>query len=150
MLRRLETADRNLEKTGGKAIKDNTRFILELVKENQLGKGLDSKGDDIVHPFGNGYYAPKTENYWAKKSPYPTTSKRSGRKYDMEWTGTFKDTMDISIEGSKYQINSSTKRAMEDIYKTKLTDLNDDNEKLVNEVIIEPKLYESIFSAITK
>ena len=145
----LELASNQLDRVAMNAIKDNENYILLLVKEQQLGKGLDSEGKNILHPKGNssGTYQPATENYWAKKNPKPRTSKRTGNKFDMEWTGATKDSMKVITARGGFDIDSSRKRAIEAIYGTKMFALMEKHSKLINEKIIEPAIYEHIFKA---
>jgi len=145
---KLEATANELDNVAIQAVRDNEAFILRLLKDEQLGKGMDSLGKDILHPKGSadGTYMPKTENYWAKKRPFPRTPKITGRKFDMEWTGTFKDSMEFKYDKEGFDILSSTKIAMEAVYGTKLTALNTKNLKTVGEKIITPALYSHIFS----
>lgn len=145
---RLEKASNDMERVAIQAVRENEEFVLDLLKNEQLGKGLDSFGKDILHPNGNanGTYMPNTQNYWAKKPPKPRTPKITGKKFNMDWTGRFKDTMKVKYDDKGYTVDSATKRAMEAIYGVNLTKLTKEHSEIIDKKIIEPALYKHIFN----
>lgn len=149
---RLEKASNELDRIAIEAVRDNEKFILDLLKDEQLGKGLDSFGKDIVHPSKRSggripLYEPSTQDYWAKKSPLPRTKKVAGKRYNMDWTGNFKDSMKIKAEKGGFDVVASTKRALEAIYGTKLTALTKENVEIINDKYVSPALYKHFFES---
>lgn len=150
-IQRLENVEHNFESIAIKAVLDNEKYILDLLKNEQLGEGLDSFGRNILHPHGNaaGTYQPRTVEYWAKKYP-PRTKKTVGGKFNMDWSGKFKDSMTVKTDSDGYTVDSLTKRAMEAIYGTKLTKLKKDLSDRIDKKIIQPALYKHIFIEMAK
>lgn len=124
------------------AVADNQEFILSLLKDEQLSKGLDSFGNIV------GKYKPSTIEKWVPKDP-PRTTKAVGQPYNFDWHGTFKDTMTVETDNDGYTVNSATKRALEAIYGTKLTKLTKEHIDIIDKQVIEPALYDHIFSAMS-
>lgn len=128
------------------AIFENAEFIISLLQDNQLSLGKDSF-DKYINNGGvyNGFYKRSTEDFYSK-DPYnrPRKPKIAGQPYNFEWSGEFFDSMNIRVDAndSRYEIFSSTgkDRFLEQIYGTKLTDLNQQQNDWVNKNIIEPYL----------
>lgn len=141
-IKKLNASEKRLERVAMKAIMDNKAFILSYLKHEQLGEGLDSFGRLV------GEYAATTEEVYAKMSPRPRTAKVAGANYNFEWTGKFFDGMKIKKQVMGFEIISPTKKLLEDAYDTVLTDFTDENMAFISEKIIEPAIYEDIFSSI--
>ncbi|AKG94197.1 tail protein [Polaribacter phage P12002L] len=150
---RLDDIERDLHDIAKQILLDNKEEILDFIKNYQLGLGLDSFGNDLVHPSKrNGssripLYEESTQNYWAKKKPIPINSKTYGNRYNFEWTGgTFKG-MDFSkFTKNSFTIFSKDSKAkeLEIIYGTKLFDLTKEHNEYVNNEILLPNLYKYI------
>lgn len=140
---RLEKASNELERVAIQAVRENEEFVLDLLKNEQLGKGEDSFGSIV------GNYKPATINTWVPKDP-PRTKKSIGQPYNFEWHGTFKDTMKVVIDDDGYTVESATKRALEAIYDTKLTKLNKKHSDIIDKKVIESALYKHIFQATSQ
>ncbi len=136
---KLLKASNNLESVAIQAVRQNEGFILDLLKDKQLGEGEDSFGKIV------GTYKESTINTWVPKDP-PRTRKSIGQPYNFDWHGTFKDTMRVVANDDGYTIESATKRALEAIYNTKLTKLTKEHSDIIDKKIIIPALYEHIFS----
>ncbi len=143
----LKRIERDLDTVAKEIIKDNVNTILLIVKKRQLGLGLDSHGHDIVHPEANTtHYSVVTQEYWAKQNPKPRRSKRAGSKFNMEWTGETMDKMYLAFTtDDAYEISSASGKAkyLESIY-GEIFNLTEKHNKLINETIIKPQLYEYI------
>jgi len=117
--------------------------VLSTLKNDQLGEGLDSFGRLV------GEYAASTQEVYAKRSPKPRRAKDYGASYNFEWTGKFMDSMKIKKEGNDgYVIDSARKAELESIYDTKLTALTEENNDFVNNKVVNPALYDSIFKSL--
>lgn len=138
---KLEKASSQLERVAIEAVREKEAFILSLLKDEQLGSGLDSFGKLV------GQYKESTINKWVPKDP-PRTRKSIGQPYNFDWHGTFKDTMKIVYDNDGYTVESATKRALEAIYNTKLTKLTKEHSEIIDKEVIEPALYNYIFSVI--
>lgn len=150
IIKNLSKVENNLGKIAAKAIKENEEEILDLIKDDQLGKGFDAFGKNLTHPQGNsdGTYAESTEFFWSKQSPKPRTPKITGRKYDMEWTGKTKDSMKIKTLIDGFDVLSATKNAIEAIYGAPMIKLSKEHLELVNEKYVSPPIYEAIFASL--
>lgn len=142
IIKKLSRTESNLGKIAAKAIRDNKKFVLSTLKHDQLGEGLDSSGRVV------GTYAAATEEVWAKRSPKPRTSKKTGEPYNFEWTGGFFDSMKVNTENEGYDITSSRKSELESAYGTNLTKFTEENSEFINEKVIVPALYEAIFASL--
>ena len=152
-INRLNSVKGKLPNVAKKSIKKNEKLILKLIKEEQLGKGFDSFGQDLVHPLAPGQqgipnYEESTEFFWAKKPPKPRKPKKTGQRYNFEWTGTTYDTMKVKSETEGFDVTASRQRALEAIYGTKLMKLTPENMEYIEENVIEPALYEEIFATL--
>jgi hypothetical protein len=152
---RLEKLYNELDSFVERKIDENEDMILEIVRKNQLGQGYGvtdlGKLEDLVHPSKrNGgnipKYEPSTENYWAKKSPFPRKTKKAGARYNFEWTGNTFDSMKINAKGTDFDIDFSLKRALEATYDTSLSKLSAKSIKKVWKDSIMNDVYEKIFS----
>lgn len=153
-IKQLKGFNSNLENIAKSAVKENEKEILKILQDDQLGKGYDSLGEDLIHPTkrsGSGVsgipkYEPVTEFFWAKKSPFPITPKKTGERYNFVWTGKTKNTMSIVTDKEGFTILSATKTALEGLYQTKLMALTPENLKFITEKYIEPFLLDNFLS----
>lgn len=147
----------DLERIGVRIVAENSDIIVEMVQRNQLGKGLDSKGELLVHPSKRnessriGIYEPSTEFYWQIKQPIKRKEKKkvTNAFYNFDWTGKTFDGMYVeSLKNNEFSIFSKNGKAkeLEQIYQTKLFDLTEKNNKEINEKIILPKIQEYILN----
>src|SRR5690606_25837335 len=74
------------------ALFENAEFIINILQENQLSKGLDSSGSVV------GVYSWATEVFYAKDQyNKPRQPKEKGQAYNFEWSGEFFDSMNIKV-----------------------------------------------------
>jgi len=128
---------------------ENADFIISILQDNQLSKGLDSSGAIV------GTYFWTTEYVFAKDpNNRPRTQKGKGQPYNFEWSGEFFDSMNIKIDtgSSDFDIFSSTGKDvfLEEQFRRNLTDFTKSNNDFVNTQIIEPyisnKIEENLFN----
>jgi len=146
----------DLERIGVRIVAENSDVIIELVKNTQLGQGLDSKGELLIHPTKRGktspskaigYYNNSTEKKYREVGA--SKPKIYGERYNFEWTSSTFATMYIeSSKDNKFSIFSKEgkKKDLEKKYQTKLFDLTEKNNKEVNEKILLPKIQEYILN----
>jgi hypothetical protein len=125
------------------AIFENAEFIINILQDNQLNKGLDSTGTVV------GRYSWATSVFYANNPQNkPRQPKNAGDPYNFEWSGEFFDSMNVKVDVTKqdYDIYSSTGRdkEMESWFGTDLTILTKENNAWVNENIIEPYIAKKI------
>ena len=128
-----------------KILKDKKKQVLNILKKEQLGKGLNSKGKPLTSLKGNGFYAKSTELF-AKEPPKPRKPKEAGKRYNFEWTGGTFDNMFMHFEDEKsYSLFSKDKKAsfLEEEYGDIFT-LTKKNNKQVNDEILRPLMFDEI------
>lgn len=130
------------------AILENAEFIISILQDNQLSKGLDSTGSVV------GTYFWETEYIYAKDPDNrPRKQKNTGEPYNFEWSGEFFDSMNIKVDTTtkEFDIFSSTgkDKFLEKQFGTDLTQFTKENNSWVNKNIIEPfiakKIKENLF-----
>ena len=130
----------------------NKEQVLDILRKEQLGKGLDSKGKKLIHPSKRnrpdrwGIYEPITETYYAKKPPLPRKPKIRDKTYSFEWTGGLFDGMFLHFEDDKsFSLFSKDKKAsfLEKEYGDIFT-LTKKNNKQVNDEILRPLMFDEI------
>lgn len=134
-----------LPRIANRIILENAEIILEIMKENQLAKGLNSYGSII------GTYASITRKYAfdsRKAYGYPNTDKKEGQPYDMQWSGDLFKSLNIkgNASNNEFTIFSSNGKIefLEKEFNMELSDLTKENNDWINENILLPKLYEHI------
>lgn len=138
----LESLKGKIPDVAKEAILENKGVIVNLVKYNQLSRGINSSGRPLAKKKGrgSGYYAKATERI--AKSEGVRMPKIAGSPYNFAWSG---DTLDgmylkaINISRSNYEIYSRTSKAklLEDIY-GEIFDLTEEHNEWVNKNILEP------------
>lgn len=130
--------------------------VIKILKDEQLGKGLDSFGEKLIHPTKRNSperwakYEPVTEYFYAKQDPKPRTPKITNAIYDFEWTGGFKDGLDLMFEDWKsYSLFSKDSKAifLEEQY-GEITTLTKANNERVNQEILRPEMYDEIIKRL--
>ncbi len=135
----LKRIERDLEQEAVNIIKGNLDYVLWLIQDNQLSKGLTSSGKVA------GYYAPKTSKYADDPHNRPRKDKLAHQPYNFEWTGSLFDKMFVKSEKDGFSIFSRDgKLAMLERQYGRLLKLTKENNHLINEELIKPKLYEYI------
>lgn len=126
------------------AIFENAEFIISILQDNQLSKGLDSSGTVV------GTYSWTTDYFWNTGQNKARQPKTAGQPYNFEWSGEFFDSMNVKVDVQKadYDIYSNKDADMEKWFGRDLTILTAENNKWVNENIIEPYLVKKIESSI--
>jgi hypothetical protein len=146
-IRSLRSAERQLERVAKRAIVENLDYILFLLKEKQLGEGIRSDGK------GAPFYAPSTIDY-AQFNPPRTgeSSKSSSDRFNYEWSGTWIDSLYIKLEKDGFDILARDNKTalLEKLSRGKITALTEKNNKLINEEIVKPKLFEYMINALVK
>jgi hypothetical protein len=137
------------------AIIDNKGIIVNIVKNNQLSRGLNSLGSPLAFReangnMGSGFYAEATQSYAnADNIPIPKTK---GTPYNFQWTGETFDNMKLgSVNKSKKTYDLVTVRGkqklLESIY-GEIFDLTEEHNDWVNKNLIEPFVAKKIQEAI--
>jgi len=131
------------------AILENADFIISILQDNQLSKGLDSSGTIVGTYFW-------TTEYVYSKDPQnkPRKPKETGQPYNFEWSGEFFDSMAMRVDTqvSEFDIFSTTgkDKFLEREFGTDLTKFTKQNNDYVNKNIIEPyiatKISENLFN----
>lgn len=112
--------------------------ILNILKEEQLAKGLGSDGALL------GTYSRNTELISIFESPKPRRAKVEGQPYNFDWTGSFFDKFDMMFEDEQsFTLFSRDSKAkmLEETY-GELTTLTEQNNKRINEEILRPQMYD--------
>lgn len=125
------------------SIMENADFIISILQDNQLSKGLDSSGTVV------GTYFWTTEYQYARDPQNrPRKPKVTGSPYNFEWSGEFFDSMNLKVDTkeSKFNIFSVTgkDRILEQYFRRDLTTFTKENNDYVNTTIIEPYLAQKI------
>lgn len=154
----LERMKNELPEIAKNIITENAPNILYMIKYEQIGKGIDYLGNDLIHPSKREsgrnipLYEPSTENYYANKSPRPRKSKRTGQRYNFEWSGDMFDGLELDIKDDGYNIFSKNgkKEFLEGIYQTKLTIFTEDHNNEINNLVLLPNLYKYILDNLLR
>ncbi len=153
-LNALTLTKRRLNIIAKKAVKDNEKEIIALIRDEQLEKGVDAFGKRLIHPTGgDGTYRKVTEEYWTvvdPPRPSSNTKKKRGTRYNMEWTGKTKDSLKLKVANLGFDILSSTKAAIEALYDTEMIRLSEEHLQIVNDEYVVPELYKEIFGSFNK
>lgn len=133
-----------MESIATKIVEDNLDFIYYLIKERQLGQGLNSAGKET------GTYKKITQK-WAQ-DPYgykPRKSKNPGDPYNFDWTGDFVDGIYAKMESGGFSIFSRDKKQslLENKY-GELLKLTDEHNTQVNMELILPELQKYILENV--
>ena len=142
----LERKADGLEEVARQAVVDNLTFILHLIKDEQLGHGINAM-DQVV-----GTYAAATEGYAkaddkASGGRYPRQPKNVGDPYNFDWFGGFKDGIYIQSKIGGFDIMSrDAKTSLLEQRYGKLLKLTEKHNRIVNQQIILPALYKNILS----
>lgn len=126
-----------------KVLIDRRTEVLNILREEQLGHGLDSKGKVI------GRYSKNTPNYIDPINP-PRQDKTPGEPYNFEWTGGLFDNMYLHFEDLKsYSLFSQDEKAkyLEAEYGDIFTLTKANNER-INQEILRPAMYEFIIQRL--
>lgn len=143
----LNDIKKDLPKKARQILIDNVKEVLDLLRETQLNEGVDSSGKVI------GRYSKATEEYAADPYNTPRKDKIAGQPYNFEWTGGLFDEMYLFFDDMKsFGIFSANEKA--NYLKSKYSknadifDLTEENNELVNQKILMPKLIEWVLSQI--
>lgn len=143
-LDKIKSIEGNLEGIARKIVIENGDFIIEVLKELQLGEGIGSDGNIV------GRYKKITDEWasspWNKK---PRKSKIAGDPFNFEWTGKFFDGMKLAAYSDGFNIFSidGKQRLLEQQY-GELTKLTDKNNEMINNDIILPELQKYILENV--
>lgn len=92
--------------------------------KDKLSKGIDTTGG-VLHGDGpyTGYYKPYTE--WVSKNfdPKPRKPKRTGERYNMEWTGTLFDEMELLFPNASEAVFHSGAETLDKLIKVGFKDI---------------------------
>ncbi len=139
----LERIKSNLEKVASEAVGDNSDFILFLIKDRQLGLGMNTSGSVFS-------YKPTTQGFIDPDNP-PRTNKSPGSPFTFEWTGAWFDGFFVKSEAQGYSILSrDDKTALLESKYGRLIKLTEEHNKQVNEQVIKPALGKFILSNLFK
>ena len=138
-LETLRQVEDNIEDYAKKIVLENSDEIISILQDKQLGEGQYWTGRPLKWQSGTGYYA-KSTAYLSASAIKP---KIAGDPYNFEWSGSTFASMVLKTENTKTYSIFSRDGKMEFLKKTygdKLFKLSNENNKWVNENIIEPKL----------
>ena len=140
-----EIADikRDLPSILRKILTDNEDKVMDILRNFQLAKGKNSKGEII------GRYSAQTALY-ATIDPEPITDKVPGAPYNFQWTGGLFDGMKLFFEDTKsYSLFSADEKAifLEKQYGDIFTLTKQHNER-VNQEILRPEMYDEIIKRL--
>lgn len=149
-IKHLNSLKDDIEEIAKGIVEQHKEEIISVLQDNQLGLGYNSRGRRLKHSEGSGYYAPETENYWAKANP-PIKEKNTGEPYNFEWSGSFFEGMIIKQSENSYSIWSIDGKTemLQRIYGDILT-LTKENNYWINKNIIEPELYKYVLENLFK
>lgn len=126
-----------------KVLIDRRTEVLNILREEQLGYGLDSSGKVI------GRYSKNTPSYIDPRNP-PRQDKTPGEPYNFEWKGGLFDDMYLHFEDLKsYSLFSQDEKAkyLEAEYGDIFTLTKTNNER-INQEILRPAMYEFIIQRL--
>ena len=135
-----------------KIVAENSDLILNILKFNQLGVGLNSDGLPLAWSHkgqkGDGTYAVATQGIANDDPRYRSIKpKTAGSPYNFQWSGETFAFMGIKIKASKYEIftKSGKQKLLEEIY-GEIFKLTEENNDFINETIIIPGLIDHILN----
>lgn len=135
-----------LEDVARKSVMKNAEIILELIKNEQLGKGIMSDGSSAP------LYSPVTDQI--ANSPFggnrPRKDKVAGQPWNFEWSGDWMDAFYIRSQLDGFDILSSDgkTRMLEEKAGGKLLKLTEKLNDFINETIIQPDLYKFMLDSL--
>lgn len=148
-INKLEKIKQDIPRVATRAIVENAEIIIEVLKENQLSKGMDASGSIV------GRYKPATINYMNDPNTRPrNTNKNVGDPYNFEWYGELFDSFNLKVnaQSQTFEIYSTTgkDRLLEAIYNTDLTTLMKGNEQFVLDTFVKPFIIDYINNEMLK
>ncbi len=139
----LERIKSDLEKVASEAVGENSDFILFLIKDRQLGLGMNTSGNVFN-------YSPNTEGFIDPSNP-PRTSKSPNSSFTFEWTGAWLDGFFVKSEAEGFSILSRDgKTAFLESKYGRLVKLTEEHNRQVNEIVIKPALGNFILENLFK
>jgi len=135
-----------LEDVARKSVMKNADFILELIKNEQLGKGIMSDGSSAPP------YSPVTDAI--ANSPFgtkrPRKDKVAGQPWNFEWSGDWMDAFYIRSELEGFDILSADgkTRMLEEKAGGQLLKLTEKLNDFINDTIIKPDLYKFMLDSV--
>jgi len=130
------------------AIFENADFIINILQDSQLSKGLDSSGSVV------GVYSWATDAFYNKGQNKAKQPKEAGTPYNFEWTSDFFDSMNIKVNSVEqgFDIFSTTgkDKFLEKQFNSELTKLTKENNDYINKKILEPYISKKIMESILK
>lgn len=142
--------EKKLPNVAFKAImKNKVRIINEYLQERQLSKGFSS--DESRLSFNTnlgkttGFYRAATVK--KAKLDKPRKPKILGANYNFEWSGNTFDGMNVKKAGNGYKLFTTDPKDLDAIY-GKIYDLNQRNQKEVNELFVETAIADEILKSL--
>lgn len=120
-------------------VKENADEIIRVLQDKQLGEGKYATGRPLKWADGTGFYAKPT----AYISASAIKPKIAGQPYNFQWSGSTFASMVLKTDSNEsYSVFSTDGKEalLKKIYGDKLFTLSKENNKWINENIIEPKL----------
>lgn len=138
-IKKIQQVDSELEEVGMKSIEENMDFIMYLLKEKQLGEGIKSDGSDAPN------YSYWTQ-FYAKGNPPRTgvSSKEPSEKFNFEWSGEWIDSLYMKFANDGFDIlaRDSKTSILERMSGGKITALTEEHNRIINDDIVKPALWE--------
>ena len=142
----IEAMKNSVEDVVREILIENQSKIVELVKYDQLAKGLNSKDTPLKWGGGDGFYAPSTQGHYdrdfGKSRVGYSIPKTVGDPYNFQWTSETFDNMGFKLTSKSYEVFTvQHKMALfqrlgyGDIFS--LTELHN---QYINEQILQPEL----------
>jgi hypothetical protein len=135
----LEAMKNSVEDVVREILTEHAGEIIDLVRFEQLAKGLNSDNKPLSWAFGSGFYAKSTQGFADAQGL--SVPKTAGNPYNFQWTGDTFDSMGFKLTQKTFELFTvdGKQRHLESIY-GEIFKLTDENNKLVNEHIIQPEL----------
>lgn len=128
-----------LDTVARESIIENSSEIVLMVK-GQLSNGRNSQNLPLAWSDGTGFYSKYTQDFANRDGV--SVPKKKGSSYNFNWTGETLDNLEMGqVSNGKYQVITSASRMsfLEGIY-GEIFELNQENEKSVNDKTVLPKL----------
>jgi len=139
----LNRMERNLNKIAKDIVRENADDIVQILRDEQLGKGIGSDGVIV------GHYARVTQQYADNDKKWNRNQMKTyGEPYNFEWSGEAYKNLKIKFQGDE-SFTIFTKKAKQELMEHlfgELFDLTDEFNDWVNEAIIIPGLQQHIIN----
>lgn len=146
-IKRLRDIELALPRVANRILLENAEYVLSLLKDNQLSLGLNSNHKIV------GRYSKETQRIYydqMNKSNGKAVRKPkiAGSPYNFDWTGELFETLNVkgNVPRKSFDFFSASGKLelLEREYNTKLGELSEQNNYILNTELLIPKLQEYI------